>query len=115
MPPAPRRRRSARAGARDRAGPCGFPPVLGARSLSPGRRQGKAMRLRIALCNEVVRGLSFGAQCDFVAACGYDGIELAPFTISSAPDTIAASEAARLRRAGADAGVVISGLHWLLV
>jgi D-psicose/D-tagatose/L-ribulose 3-epimerase len=71
--------------------------------------------MRIALCNEVVRELPFARQCDLAAALGYDGIELAPFTITDAPDRLTDDAIAALRRAAADAGVAISGLHWLLV
>ena len=73
------------------------------------------MGFRIALCNEVVRALPFAAQCEFARACGYDGIELAPFTLADAPDEITASRAAALGRDAAAAGGAISGLHWLLV
>jgi len=73
------------------------------------------MGFRVTLCNEVVRTLPFAAQCEFARACGYDGIELAPFTVSDAPHEIGASRAAALRRGAAAAGVAISGLHWLLV
>jgi sugar phosphate isomerase/epimerase len=73
------------------------------------------VRFRIALCNEVVRGLSFAQQCAFAAALGYDGIELAPFTLSEAPHLLGADEIAAVRRAVADAGVAIAGLHWLLI
>lgn len=71
--------------------------------------------MRVALCNEVVRTLPFAAQCELAAALGYDGVELAPFTISDAPEQLTATELAALRRAAAEAGVAISGLHWLLV
>jgi sugar phosphate isomerase/epimerase len=47
--------------------------------------------------------------------CGYDGIEIAPFTLGETPHTLGAAEIARLRRAAADGGVAISGLHWLLL
>jgi len=73
------------------------------------------MGFRIALCNEVVRTLPFGAQCEFACACGYDAIELAPFTVAEAPHEMAAAKVAELRREAAAAGVAISGLHWLLV
>ena len=73
------------------------------------------MRFRIALCNEVVRALPFAMQCEFARSCGYDGIELAPFTMSETPHAIPASRVAALRRDAAAAGVAISGLHWLLV
>lgn len=71
--------------------------------------------MRVALCNEVVRTLPFAAQCELAAALGYDGVELAPFTVSDAPDQLTSEELAALRRAATEAGVAISGLHWLLV
>jgi len=37
----------------------------------------------IALCNEVLAEMPFERQCEFAAATGYDGLELAPFTLSS--------------------------------
>ena len=73
------------------------------------------MGFRITLCNEVIRTLPFAAQCDFAAACGYDGMELAPFTVSDEPDRIDAAQIQQMRRAAADAGICITGLHWLLV
>jgi D-psicose/D-tagatose/L-ribulose 3-epimerase len=36
--------------------------------------------MRIALCNEVIATLPFERQCEFAAALGYDGLEIAPFT-----------------------------------
>lgn len=71
--------------------------------------------MRLALCNEVVRTLEFPAQCALAAALGYDGVELAPFTVSDTPDRMPASQIAALRRAADDAGIPISGLHWLLI
>ncbi|WP_376098936.1 sugar phosphate isomerase/epimerase family protein [Roseomonas sp. CCTCC AB2023176] len=74
------------------------------------------MTLRIALCNEVVRDLSFAAQCDLAARLGYDGLEVAPFTLDAeAPHRLDAPRRAELRRAAADAGIPITSLHWLLV
>ncbi|HJM51539.1 MAG TPA: sugar phosphate isomerase/epimerase family protein [Alphaproteobacteria bacterium] len=71
--------------------------------------------MKIALCNEVVRELDFAAQCAFAAELGYDGIELAPFTLGHEPQLISAGERAQLRRAASDAGIAIVSLHWLLV
>jgi sugar phosphate isomerase/epimerase len=73
------------------------------------------MRFRFALCNEVLREMDFAAQCRHAAALGYDGIELAPFTLSDAPHLLRPAEIAATRRAAADAGLVIAGLHWLLI
>jgi sugar phosphate isomerase/epimerase len=72
------------------------------------------MRFRIALCNEVLAPLAFSAQCAFAAACGYDGLELAPFTLAADPATLDEATAAALRRTAAAEGVAVSGLHWLL-
>lgn len=71
--------------------------------------------MKITLCNEVVRELSFERQCAFAAALGYDGLELAPFTLGENPHLLAGAERVRLRRAAAEAGTRISGLHWLLL
>ena len=72
--------------------------------------------MRFALCNEVVRDLEFSAQARLAAALGYDGLEVAPFTLDAeAPHRLTASRRAELRRMAEDAGVPITGLHWLLV
>jgi sugar phosphate isomerase/epimerase len=76
---------------------------------------GPGERLRLALCNEVLRGMDFGAQCAYAAAVGYDGLEVAPYTVGETPHRLPAAERARLRRAAADAGLAVTGLHWLLV
>jgi D-psicose/D-tagatose/L-ribulose 3-epimerase len=54
-------------------------------------------------------------QCEYAAALGYDGLEIAPFTLSDAPEKIATAEAARIRRVVEASGLVVTGLHWLLV
>jgi D-psicose/D-tagatose/L-ribulose 3-epimerase len=71
--------------------------------------------MRYLLCNEVVRDLDFAAQCDLAAALGYDGLEVAPFTLGHEPHRLASARRAELRRAAADAGIRIGALHWLLV
>lgn len=63
--------------------------------------------MRIALCNEVLAPMPFARQCEVAAALGYDGLEVAPFTLGEATST-------ELRRAALDAGIQVSGLHWLL-
>ena len=71
--------------------------------------------MRIALCNEVIAGMEFSRQCEFAAALGYDGLEVAPFTLAEEPHLIGANKRAEVRRAAESAGVAITGLHWLLV
>jgi sugar phosphate isomerase/epimerase len=59
--------------------------------------------------------MDFARQCDFAAALRYDGLEVAPFTLSGDPANIPEAERRNLRRMAADAGIEITGLHWLLV
>ena len=71
--------------------------------------------MRIALCNEVLAGMPLERQCEYAAALGYDGLEIAPFTLSDAPEQITTAEAARIRRIVEASGLVVTGLHWLLI
>jgi sugar phosphate isomerase/epimerase len=70
--------------------------------------------LRFAICNELFEGWDFARVCRFVKEIGYDGLEVAPFTLGDAPASLGADRRAELRRQAADAGVEIIGLHWLL-
>ena len=71
--------------------------------------------MKIALCNEVLRPLPFEQQCALAAALGYDGLEVAPFTLADDPAQIGDARARELARIAADHGLAITGLHWLLV
>ncbi|MBU2286201.1 MAG: sugar phosphate isomerase/epimerase, partial [Gammaproteobacteria bacterium] len=70
--------------------------------------------MRIALCNEVLQPMPFARQCEYAAALGYAGLEVAPFTLGDDALRLSARERGELRRAAADAGIAVSGLHWLL-
>ncbi len=70
--------------------------------------------IKVALCNEVLRDLPFSGQCEQAAALGYDALEIAPFTLSDAPHRLGAATLTQVRRALADAGIGMSGLHMLL-
>jgi D-psicose/D-tagatose/L-ribulose 3-epimerase len=69
---------------------------------------------RIALCNEVIRELGWAQQCAVAASLGYDGLEVAPFTLSDEPHRLGAADIAEARRIAQDHGLAITGLHWLL-
>ena len=71
--------------------------------------------MRMALCNEVLAELPLERQCEVAAALGYDGLEIAPFTLAESPDRMAAAEIARVRRTVESFGLAVTGLHWLLV
>jgi len=71
--------------------------------------------MHIALCNEVLSDMSLEQQCEYAARLGYDGLEIAPFTLADAPQTITTAEAARIRKTVQASGLRVTGLHWLLV
>jgi D-psicose/D-tagatose/L-ribulose 3-epimerase len=70
--------------------------------------------LRISLCNEVIRTLTFPEQCRFIRTTGYDGLEIAPFTLHEDPRQLSSEQVAELRGIARGEGVAISGLHWLM-
>ena len=47
--------------------------------------------MRTSLCNAVIRELPFEQQCGFATAVGYDGLEIAPFTLSDEPHLLTLS------------------------
>jgi D-psicose/D-tagatose/L-ribulose 3-epimerase len=71
--------------------------------------------MRISLCNEVIAPMPFPKQCEYAAKLGYDGLEIAPYTLSDEPHRLGAAQLAAARSAAQDAGVAVTGLHWLLL
>ena len=71
--------------------------------------------MRIALCNEVIAALPFASQCTYAAQLGYDGLELAPYTLCEEPHRMSAAQIAAAKAALENAGIAVTGLHWLLV
>jgi D-psicose/D-tagatose/L-ribulose 3-epimerase len=71
--------------------------------------------MKLSLCNEVLRDLPFERQCGLAAELGYRGVEIAPFSLGEEAYRMGTAERASLRRAASDAGIAVSGLHWLLV
>lgn len=59
--------------------------------------------------------MDFAAQCAYAADLGYQGLEIAPFTLSDHPHLLEKSTRLQYRRQAEDAGIQITGLHWLLL
>jgi len=59
--------------------------------------------------------MPFPRQCEYAAKLGYDGLEIAPYTLSDEPHRMGAAQIAAARSAAEDCGVAVTGLHWLLV
>jgi len=73
------------------------------------------MRDRLALCNEVLAPWDFARQCAYASTLGYRALEVAPFTLADDPTRITEAQARQWAAIASDHGLVISGLHWLLV
>jgi sugar phosphate isomerase/epimerase len=71
--------------------------------------------MKISVCNELFEGWDIDKTFDYAAQLGYDGVELAPFTMGETALDISAGARKRIRKAAETAGIEIVGLHWLLV
>lgn len=71
--------------------------------------------MRLSLCNEVLRPWPLARQCAFAAAVGYDGVEIAPFTLAEDPTTLTDTQVRDIRATVEAAGLTVTGLHWLLL
>ena len=95
---------------------------------------GHPASLRFALCNEAFgahqgahNSARNGARDDApgqwswadtvreIAAAGYDGVEIAPFTLADSVADLGPADRCAIRRQAEDAGLEIVGLHWLFV
>ena len=70
--------------------------------------------MRFAMCNELYENWSFGDTCRFLKKSGYDGVEVAPFTLAPRITDVTRERRSELRKLAVDAGIEIIGLHWLL-
>src|SRR5690606_15190528 len=71
--------------------------------------------MKISLCNEVIAELPFERQCDLMKKLGYDGVEIAPVTLSDEPHLLPAARRKEISKIAADAGLPITSLHYLMV
>jgi len=67
-----------------------------------------------AICNEIFQGWTPEAILEYCAKLGYQGLEIAPFTLARSVSEISSQQRRQIRDAAAGAGVQICGLHWLL-
>lgn len=84
--------------------------------------------MKFAICNETwqqpgaprpphtgLRADEFARTCEAIAAAGYTGVEVAPFTLIDDPRDLTEADAARCGAIARAAGLEVVGLHWLLV
>jgi len=71
--------------------------------------------MKLAICNETFQGWDWESTCRYVAEAGYDGIEIAPFTLAEDVRSLDAPARRAIRETAERAGLEVVGLHWLLV
>jgi sugar phosphate isomerase/epimerase len=69
--------------------------------------------MRFALCNEMFEGRSMAKVCKVVKGLGYDGLEIAPFTLAESADKVTGEQRKGVRKTIEDSGLETVGLHWL--
>ena len=70
--------------------------------------------MKIAICNELFQGWPIQKVFDYAAWLGYDGVEIAPFTLADSVVEISQKKRTEIRRAAEKSGIEIVGLHLLL-
>lgn len=73
-----------------------------------------AQPLRHAICNEIYQGWKFHDACRSIRSIGYEGIEIAPFTLAEDPRTIPTDLRRQYRGVMQSEGLLFVGLHWLM-
>lgn len=70
--------------------------------------------MKFGICNETFEGWTLRRACEFSRACGYTGLELAPFTLAQDIRSLSVPARSEIRSTIEDAGLEVIGLHWLL-
>jgi len=71
--------------------------------------------MKIGICNEVFQGWPIEKIFRYTAQLGFEGIEIAPFTLADSVEDISPERRRSIRRAAEENGIEVIGLHWLLV
>lgn len=70
--------------------------------------------IRYAICNETFEGWEWERICKLCASLGYEGLEVAPFTLASRISEVDPKTRASLRRTAEQHGLQLFAMHWLL-
>ena len=71
--------------------------------------------MKISICNELFQGWPIERVFEYSAQLGYDGVEIAPYTLADSVTEISLPRRKAIRLAAEKSGIEIVGLHWLLV
>lgn len=72
--------------------------------------------MKFAICNEIFKDWNdIERTIRYVKEAGYDGLEIAPFTLAPYVTDIPEATRERIRRCAEAAGLEIAGIHWVFV
>ena len=71
--------------------------------------------MKFAFCNEMFRDVPLRQVFRTAAEIGYDGVEIAPFTVARSVNEVGPDARKTIRAEAVEAGVEITGLHWILL
>lgn len=72
-------------------------------------------QMKFAICNEIFQGWKIEDVFAHCAHLGYDGVEIAPFTLANSVTEISGNARRQIRQSAEREGVQIAGIHWVLV
>ncbi len=71
--------------------------------------------MKIGICNEIFKNWDIEKVIHFIKDLGYQGLEIAPFTLGNSVDEVEKNEIEKIRKTSEKTGIEIIGTHWLLV
>tara|TARA_Y100000588_G_scaffold298280_1_gene319205 strand:+ start:96 stop:908 length:813 start_codon:yes stop_codon:yes gene_type:complete len=69
--------------------------------------------MKFAVCNEVFKDRSAAETFDAIAAIGYEGVEIAPWTLGAPIDELDDATIVAGRQAAEASGLDVAGIHWI--
>jgi sugar phosphate isomerase/epimerase len=70
--------------------------------------------IHLGICNELFEGWEFAQVCRAIKEAGFDGVEIAPFTLAPKITDVTLDRRRELKATVQDSGLETIGLHWLL-
>ena len=70
--------------------------------------------MRFTICSEIFKEWPLPRAFAYARQAGYEAMEIAPFTLAKLVTDISAERRREIRQQAADAGIAISGIHWVL-
>lgn len=71
--------------------------------------------VKFSICNELFENWSLERTLECIATLGYNGVEIAPFTIAESVRRIGHPIRRRIAKLAIDRGLEVAGIHWIML